>query len=88
MGRGVVGGFLCMGLAQIMGLLFHNSLNVKHGPMGRRVAVSCLTFNELRKEWQRSANGGKSPLALLLTLKNHATEILENCNYLNGMERH
>ena len=59
-----------------MYLLFHNSLNVKHGSTGRREAVSCLTFNELQKEWKRSANGEKPPLALLSTLKNHAIHIL------------
>ncbi len=38
---------LILWLPWITNLLFHNSLNVKHGPVGRREAVSCLTFNEL-----------------------------------------
>ena len=69
-------------------LPFHNSLNVKHGPTGRRVAVSCLTFNELRKEWSRSAKGEKSPLALLSALKNHAIQTLKNYYDFNDIKQH
>ena len=60
-------------------VLFHNSLNVKGGPKGRREAVSPLTFKELRKEWPRSANGGKSPLALLSDMFNTSQRALHLC---------